>query len=85
VTLASESQDLGCYQSPPYQLSIEEFSAGIKGFIHLFAIIDNNNEGKRAYFLQKGTEKDLEKFIAAGSFSKWLYEKLPRNYKIIKS
>lgn len=85
VTLAYENPDPKTFLSRPYQIPFEEFKAGIKGFIHLFAMIEDHKERRCAYFLQNGKESELQKFIAGSSFSKWMYEKVQRNYTIRKS
>ncbi|MCH5720715.1 hypothetical protein [Niabella hibiscisoli] len=85
VTLMYESPDHIFKHSYPYQVNIEEFKAGIKGFIRVFSMSEYDKEANRFYFLQRARENELQKFIASSSFSKWMYEKVQRNYTIIKS
>ncbi|WP_114789291.1 hypothetical protein U0035_06975 [Niabella yanshanensis] len=84
VTLTYESYSPTNY-TRPYQLNAKEFSEGIKGFINLFALTGNNKEPGSVCFRQNGSDGELQKFIAGNSFSKWMYEKVQRNYTIVKS
>ncbi len=85
VVLKYESPDPASKHLYPYQVNIEEFKAGIKGFIRLFAMSEYDKDSNRVHFLQKGKANELQKFIASSSFSKWIYEKVQRNYTIVKS
>lgn len=85
VTLAYERYSHTNYKSSSYKLKLAEFKAGIKGFIHLFAMIGANKGNDPVYFLQNGKESELKLFMATGGFAQWIYEKLQLHYKIVKS